>query len=313
MTIKLTILQSPTLSRFQKSDKIRLDQHAQFDARIASLLDYDYPTSDFDGFQRYVNASQRCNDVRERMQRVDCGDTVCLGECTFNIFIPLLDVLQRRAYEELRFKASLATRSRLPPEMQFLVFQHLMDLEEVPRDPRVLVDAEWKVDDGESKARKARLACQRILEHDRDEMWVRIGDTSWTLVCGDEWVETEGRFRHFDEGGRRREWEEMCITKGGLLWPDERSGEYLDGWGFDDSCSEDEDEADGSGDYEESGDGSSKDGDEDAAGGGSEDEELDDAGSEDEGSDDWSSEVEKPSRRPRRPFMDYEKRLLEPL
>lgn len=203
-----------------------------YNVRIARMLGYNYGQGDDKDNGRYVDAAKSCRDVRKRMKLDQCSAVVSIDECVYNTLLPLLDTLQRRAYEELRLNTDVVVGTRVPTEVNFLIFEHLLDAEEIPRDPRVFVDAKhhWT---GE-KARKIRLACPHIERSKRFNNLGRpterfnIRDDCYLLACGDNWNQTELQFAHFDDDLRRQQSKKYCITNEGVKWPWERKTEHLD-------------------------------------------------------------------------------------
>jgi hypothetical protein len=184
------------------------------------MLYTDYGEDPDHDHKYYVDAAKSCRDVRSRMSLVECAAKDS-AVCVYNNLLPLLDTLQRRAYEELRLNIEEAIRYRLPTEIKFLIFEHLMETEEVPLDPRVIVRAEHKI--YEDKGRKTRLVCPHV-ERARNAFFPTTTDrvdvlgTSYRLACGDNWNETERKFSHFDSDRRRRDNDKYAFGATALNW-----------------------------------------------------------------------------------------------
>ncbi|KAF1977934.1 hypothetical protein BU23DRAFT_276485 [Bimuria novae-zelandiae CBS 107.79] len=104
------------------------------------------------GTLEYHDLGWQCRRVREQMQTCPGADfnpeqfdeRSCLREqhCHHNLLLPTLDTLQRHAYEQIHESVHLAVQSRLPPELQRMVFEYAMFSEEIPLDPRAIVHVE---------------------------------------------------------------------------------------------------------------------------------------------------------------------------
>lgn len=146
-----------------------------------------------------VDTAKSCRDVKERMHRNRC---VSSGDrCVYNALVPMLDILQRHAYEEIRHNVHIAVDSYLPIELEVLVFEYAMLAEEVPMDPRIDKDAR-NVGSLEI-ARTTRLICDRSKRSGVDEPRLHIGQGRTPLVFDSDWEEFQPCYLHYDHKARR--------------------------------------------------------------------------------------------------------------
>jgi hypothetical protein len=128
--IKLNILQDAHTIAIPEN--LMGERHAKNDMNLARRLLINYGAMSPDEEQCYVDAAKACREVRERMNRHSCQGKCMKMIRTYNTLLPTLETLQRRAYEEVRLKVSTAIGQRLPTELSFLAFEHIMASEGVP-------------------------------------------------------------------------------------------------------------------------------------------------------------------------------------
>lgn len=80
--------------------------------------------------------------------------------CLHNQLLGTLDILQRNAYFEIRDKVWDAVEGRLPAELIAKVFDQVLEAEEIPLDPRIIVSLKGSAG---GQYRSNRFLC----EHDR--------------------------------------------------------------------------------------------------------------------------------------------------
>ena len=181
----------------------------------------------------YVDAANACRDVRERMNRHPCQAYTDFDDmCIYNLLLPTLDALQRRAYEEIRLKVDIATATRLPTELSFLIFERAMAAEEVPLDPRIFVNAKHKDREQHGDARKTRFVCPHWQKSGKK---LCIVPERPRLTWGDDWIEKKPNYWHHNAVLR-------YLENDKYQW--HRFGEKYGGDVYDDSMTEDEDEDD---------------------------------------------------------------------
>jgi hypothetical protein len=155
LDIKLNILQ-PADETYDTQHLDNLQHHHKIDAQREDMFQHLGGKDPLSEEEYHVDAAKACRDVRFRMNNNACGaDTN--RTCVFNVLLPTLDLLQRRAYEEIRRNVNIAVGHRLPAELTFLVFEHTMVAEQVPLDPRITLEAKHQAEG--PTARKTRLLC----------------------------------------------------------------------------------------------------------------------------------------------------------
>ncbi|KAH7084860.1 hypothetical protein BKA63DRAFT_402197 [Paraphoma chrysanthemicola] len=220
--IKLHILQKPDTTEYYAGHSKRM-AHAKLDRFLAEMVYHDYAANSKFREKHFVDAAKRCRSTRERMNSQECK-ALNNQACVYNSLLPLLDLLQRRAYEEIRFKVLHGLSSKLPVELALFVFEYTLAAEGIPLDPRVLIGARHRTED--TKARKSRLACSHterahglgFTEMPRDRFHIDTGTHSRVLVHGDNWIETECAFKHHDDEGRREENQKFSILRHAFDW-----------------------------------------------------------------------------------------------
>jgi hypothetical protein len=181
MDIKLNLLQGAEQTRVV-DPQLRM-WHEMLEVWLSGVMPLNYSWTKPTALE-YVDAANACQDVRERMNRHRCeaypeSDEMCL----YNLLLPTLDTLQRRAYEEIRLNVDASTAGRLPAGLSFLVFEFTMAAEEMPMDPRIFVNAIHRNMEGIEGARKTRLVCPHwAKQHDR----LQIVPKRLALVWGDD-------------------------------------------------------------------------------------------------------------------------------
>ena len=134
--------------------------------------------------------------LKTRMSKPKCTTQPRLfgaPSCLHDILVRDLDTLQRHAYFEIRGHVRLAVGHRLPSELVSLVFEYTMLAENVPLDPRVLVEAL----DPKHKHRtylKSKSACTHPAR-----VAVLAGEGGCIVpgwVVGEEWKERYPVFPH---------------------------------------------------------------------------------------------------------------------
>jgi hypothetical protein len=104
----------------------------------------------------YADAAKICREVRERMFRCRV-DHRKDGICMHNVMIPILEILQTRAYEEVCFKVGSAVQQRVPIQIEILIFVFAMMAKEIPLDLQIFLNARH-VPSGMHRC-KSRLIC----------------------------------------------------------------------------------------------------------------------------------------------------------
>ncbi|KAH7094506.1 hypothetical protein FB567DRAFT_5227 [Paraphoma chrysanthemicola] len=221
--IKLHILHEPNTTEFHAEHSKRMAHHAKLDRSLAEMVYHDFAANSKFKEEYFVDAAKRCSATRERMNSQECKALINQA-CVYNSLLPLLDLLQRRAYEEIRFKVLHGLSSKLPAELALLVFEYTLAAEGIPLDPRVFIGARHRTED--TKARKSRLACSHSerahglgnTQMPRDRFHIDTGTHSHVLVHGDDWVETECAFKHLEDEGRGEENQKFSILRHAFDW-----------------------------------------------------------------------------------------------
>ncbi|KAH7075780.1 hypothetical protein BKA63DRAFT_306746 [Paraphoma chrysanthemicola] len=155
-----------------------LDMHHDIRGNIATIL------AETDKLQEihFYGLANACRRVRTRMLQKPCewddpeknhyGHNTCL----YNTFLPLLDLMQRYAYFEIRSIARRALGARLPEELFRLVLDRTLAAEGIGTDPRVLAVAA-------SQDGPVRTKCLLPCEHDlRSPYSLPSGDNRYRFV-----------------------------------------------------------------------------------------------------------------------------------
>ncbi|KAF2655534.1 hypothetical protein K491DRAFT_778714 [Lophiostoma macrostomum CBS 122681] len=125
------------------------------------------------------------------------------NHCRYYLLLTTIDLLQRNAWVDIRINVLRAVGRRLPAELMELVFQNTLAAEQIPMDPRILVDVESTLERGKERMTACRLPCH----HDQPPTkHNKVGPYRTWAVLGSEWVETEDSRRLAEPYWRLLEW-----------------------------------------------------------------------------------------------------------
>jgi hypothetical protein len=193
LDIKLNILQ-PADETYDTHHLDNLQHHHKVDAQIEDMFQHLGRKDPLSEEEYHVDAAKACRDVRSRTNQNACGADAN-RTCVFNVLLPTLDLLQRRAYEEVRHNVNIAVGHGLSAELMFLVFEHSMVAEKVPLDLRITLEAKHQAEG--PTARKTCLLC----EHPAQASPM----SGSGYLHGDEWIELSPKWPHSERRYRQME------------------------------------------------------------------------------------------------------------
>jgi hypothetical protein len=162
--ITFNILMDLALEKLPKdsaigSSKLRAKKQATILDSLEGLLPYRAEYWDLAAASRRVKSCMvptPCNLPKASEPQWENDHNACLH----NQLLGTLDILQRNAYFETRDKVWDAVEDRLPAEIIAKVFEQVLEAEEIPLDPRIIVDLKGEAG---GQYRKNRFLC----DHDR--------------------------------------------------------------------------------------------------------------------------------------------------
>ncbi|KAF2829728.1 hypothetical protein CC86DRAFT_174075 [Ophiobolus disseminans] len=155
-----------------------------------------------------ADAAGACRNLHESIRRWRCVVGIhAMDMCTSNTLLPTLDVLQRHTYDGIRFKVQIAVARYLPLELEWMVFEEIMQAEEVPLDPRVIV--EGRATGSEAVRHMTRPHCNHVERPKLDKPCVFFSKQRDPLVWGPDWEEVTPQYPHFNSQARQQE-NRMC-------------------------------------------------------------------------------------------------------
>ncbi|KAF2005236.1 hypothetical protein P154DRAFT_560154 [Amniculicola lignicola CBS 123094] len=139
----------------------------------------------------FLHLAHAIRRIRNRMLTNNCTTFSTYNICVHNLLLSILNIMQERAWKQVRRATYLAVGQFLPAELVELVFEHALTAEELPQDPRLIVQAK-NLTTGDT-----RLKLLWPCGHDMNIEWGREGRGHYiglnsVCVSGPEWVEIPG-------------------------------------------------------------------------------------------------------------------------